>query len=95
MTHRRPYRPVQPLTGLRETRAAAVSYRALAPGGAGWSYGITATHTLARHSATHPITRGHDMPQSCGGTFTDHCSLITDFSPSGGREAPSPAICPN
>ena len=82
MTHRRPYRPVQPLTGLRETRAAAVSYRALALGGAGWSYGITATHTLARHSATHPITRGHDMPQSCGGTpinplITAHSSLST------------------
>ena len=65
----------------------ALGYRYASPNGDvwspdGWSYGITATHTLARHSATHPITRGHDMPQSCSGTpinplITAHSSLST------------------
>ena len=77
MHRRQPYRPVNPLTGLRGTRAAAVSYRALAPGGAGRSYGISAMHSLARHSATQSVTRGHDQFLSCGGTPSDHCSLIT------------------
>ena len=80
MHHRRPFHPVQPLTGLRETRTAAVSYQALAPGGAGRSYEISTTRSLARHSATHSVTRDHDMPQSCGGTSSDHSSLITVHS---------------
>ena len=61
MHHRRPYRLVQSLTGLRETRTAAVSYQALAPGGAGRSCGISATHTLAQ-----PLTNHHSL-------ITDHC----------------------
>ncbi|MBO7586772.1 MAG: hypothetical protein J6T13_06295 [Bacteroidales bacterium] len=76
------YRPGNPLTGLRGTRIAAVSYRALAPGGAGRSCGISTMHPLACHSATHSVTRGHDLPQSCGGTsinplITAHSSLST------------------
>ena len=53
MHHVRPYRPVQPLTGLRETRAAAVPYRALAPGGAGRSYGISATRIIPQTPTDH------------------------------------------
>ena len=46
------YHLVHSLTGLRETRAA-VSYRVLAPGGAGWSYGTSATHSLAQSPSNH------------------------------------------
>ena len=53
MHHVRPYRPVQPLTGLRETRATAVSYQALAPGGAGRSYGISATRIIPQTPTDH------------------------------------------
>ena len=76
----RPYLLVLPKTGLRETRAAAVSYRALAPDGAGRSCRISTTHPLARHSATQFVIRGHDLPQLCGGNSSDHCSLIPAHS---------------
>ena len=53
MHHRRPYRLVNPLTGLRRTRTAAVSYRALAPGGAGRSRGISATRIIPQTPTDH------------------------------------------
>ena len=87
MHHVRPYRPVQPLTGLRETRAAAVSYRALAPGGAGRSYGTSSDHCsliTAHYRYASPngdgwavaATATHFLAQSP----TDHYSLITAHS---------------
>ena len=40
----------------------------------------TACISLARHSATQSVTRGHDQFLSCGGTSSNHCSLITAHS---------------
>ncbi len=76
MSHCQPYRPVNPLTGIWAPRRNAL-YRYASPGGDGWSCGISTMHPLARHSATHSVTRGHDLPQSCGGTSSNHCSLVT------------------
>ena len=79
MHHCRPYRPVNPLTGIWAPRGNAL-YRYASPDGDGRSCGISTTHPLARHSATQFVIRGHDLPQLCGGNSSDHCSLITDYS---------------
>ena len=74
------YRLMNPLTGIWAPHRNALGYRYASPSGDGWSCGISTTHSLARHSATHSVTCKHDLPQSCGGTSSDHCSLITAHS---------------
>ena len=79
MNRRRTYRLMNPLTGIWAPRGNAF-YRYASPDGDGRSCEISTTHPLARHSATHAVTCGHGLPQSCGGTPSDHCSLITAHS---------------
>ena len=47
--------PVQPLKGLWETRAASISYRALAPGGAGFCYRICTGTSESRPTAHYSL----------------------------------------
>ncbi len=79
MHRRQPYRPVNPLTGIWAPRGNAL-YRYASPDGDGRSCEISTTHPLARHSATHAVTCGHDLPQLCGGNSSDHYSLIPAHS---------------
>ena len=79
MHRRQPYRPVNPLTGIWAPRGNAL-YRYASPDGDGRSCEISTTHPLARHSATHAVTCGHNLPQLCGGNSSDHYSLIPAHS---------------
>ncbi|MBO7491043.1 MAG: matrixin family metalloprotease [Bacteroidales bacterium] len=53
MNRCRPYRLVHPLRGCGDTRGNAIGYRYISPDGDGWSYGISATYSLAQSPSDH------------------------------------------
>ena len=62
---RDPRSHVSPLKGLREPRAASVSYRALAPVGAGLPSGMEGHHSVVPHPTTnYSLLTGHPLAHS-------------------------------